>query len=379
MTGADGLLVLTSGDGADGDLAAALAEATSHPAHPPVLVLDPAGGDDLLRATRRAVAAGDVGPGDLVLSTSGSTSRPRAVVRTSASWAASARPLADLLDLGPGDVVGTAGPGASTLTLHAGWHALRVGARTAGAGGRVPPVDSTVLHVVPAVLAAVLERHEHPHVRTVVVGGAGLDPRVRRSALDRGWRVVEYYGAAELSFVGIACHAPGPVETAEGFAPFPGAAVRVRDGLVEVASPYLARSRLDATGTATPVAGTAFAGVGDVGAALPAGRFAVLGRPGAVLSGGSTVLVAEVEHALRPHLPPGAEVVVCGTPHDRLGEVVTAVVVGVDAVPATLRAATRSLPPAARPRRWLATGDVPRTGKGEPDRAAVARLAGGGR
>ncbi|MEZ0493439.1 AMP-binding protein [Kineococcus sp. TBRC 1896] len=376
MTDPDDLVVLAAGEG---DLAPALVAATAEPGHPPVLVLDPAGGDDLLRAARRAVTAGDVRAGDLVLSTSGSTSRPRAVVRTSASWEASARPLADLLDLGPADVVGTAGPAASTLTLHAGWHALRVGARTAGAGGRTPPPGSTVLHVVPAVLAAVLDGEDHPHVRAAVVGGAGLDPRLRRRALDRGWRVVEYYGAAELSFVGIACHAPGPADPPDGFTPFPGAAVRVRDGLLEVTSPYVARCRLDATGDATPVTPTPWAGVGDVGTALPDGRFAVLGRPGAVLSGGSTVLVAEVEHRLRPHLPPGAEVVVCGTPHDRFGEVVTAVVVGPAEVPAPLRAAARSLPPAARPRRWLAVADVPRTGKGEPDRAAVARFAGAGR
>ncbi|GAB3458097.1 AMP-binding protein [Kineococcus endophyticus] len=368
-----GDLVVLPADAAD--LASALVAATADPDHPPVLVLDPAGGDELLRAVRRAAGAGEVGPGDLVLSTSGSTSRPRAVVRTSASWAASVQPLADLLELDPDDVVGTAGPPASTLTLHAGWHALRVGARTGGAGDRLPPAGSTVLHVVPAVLATVLDRDDHPHVRTAVVGGAGLDPRVRRRALERGWRVVEYYGAAELSFVGIACHADGSSDP-EGFGPFPGVDVRVRGALLEVASPYVARSRIDATGGATPVVTDGWAGVGDVAEPLPDGRFAVLGRPGAVLSGGSTVLVAEVEHALRPHLPPGADVVVCGSPHDRLGEVVTAVVVGVADVPAALRAAARSLPSAARPRRWLAVTRVPRTGKGEPDRAAVARVAG---
>jgi acyl-CoA synthetase (AMP-forming)/AMP-acid ligase II len=370
--GADGLVVLTAGAG---DLARALVAATQDPDHPPVLVLDPAGGDELLTATRRAVAAGDVRRGDLVLSTSGSTSRPRAVVRTSASWAASVRPVADLLALGPDDVVGTAGPPTSTLTLHAGWHALRVGARTAGAGGRTPPPDSTVLHVVPTVLAAVLERDDHPRVRTAVVGGAGLDPRLRRQALDRGWTVVEYYGAAELSFVGIARHAPGSAPE-DGFAAFPGAAVRVRDGLLEVDSPYVARCRLDATGRPSPVAGSRWAGVGDLARTLPEGRFVVLGRPGTVLSGGSTVLVAEVEHFLRPYAPAGVEVVVCGTPHERFGEVVTAVVVGAPDVPADLRTAARALSPAARPRRWLAVADVPRTGKGEPDRAAVARLAG---
>lgn len=372
---AGGLVVLRADDAG---LAPALVAATADPDHPPVLVLDPAGGDELLGAVRRAADAGDVRRGDLVLSTSGSTSRPRGVVRSSASWVASVRPLADLLELGPDDVVGTAGPPASTLTLHAGWHALRVGARTGGAGERLPPPDSTVLHVVPAVLASVLDHDGHPRVRTAVVGGAGLDPRVRRRALERGWRVVEYYGAAELSFVGIARHAPGSADR-DGFAPFPGADVRVRDGLLEVASPYVARSRIDPAGGATPVVTDGWAGVGDVAEPLSHGRFAVLGRPGAVLSGGSTVLVAEVEHALRPHLPPGVEVVVCGTAHDRLGEVVTAVVVGTADVPAAVRTAARSLPPAARPRRWLAVADVPRTGKGEPDRAVVARLAGEGR
>ncbi|MFD2397968.1 hypothetical protein ACFSVJ_16150 [Prauserella oleivorans] len=68
------------------------------------------------------------------------------------------------------------------------------------------------------------------------------------------------------------------------------------------------------------------------------------------------------------------DVVVTGTPHPRLGELVTAVVQA-RRPPALrdLRAAARaSLRPGLRPRRWLVTTALPRTASGKPARAEAA-------
>ncbi len=64
------------------------------------------------------------------------------------------------------------------------------------------------------------------------------------------------------------------------------------------------------------------------------------------------------------------DVLVVGHPHDCLGEVVTALVVG-DASAADLRTALGRLPASSRPRRWGRVADLPRTSSGKPDRAAA--------
>jgi long-chain acyl-CoA synthetase len=98
------------------------------------------------------------------------------------------------------------------------------------------------------------------------------------------------------------------------------------------------------------------------------------------------VLVEEVE-AFLGALPGVGEVAVAGLPHDRLGQVVAAVVVpggppagGPAAAPplaADLRRACRALPAPARPRRWLTCAALPRTPAGKVDRAAVAAALAG--
>jgi long-chain acyl-CoA synthetase len=385
----------------------ALLRATSGDA-PPLAVLDPAWPARLLdEAGRRLSAAagnGRLAPGDLVLFTSGSSGRPRAVVRTVASWTASLVPLAELTGVTSADVVWLPGPLSSSLTLYGGFSAADAGARVV----QGPPLpDVTVAHLVPAQLADACDRAERgglPRLRTVVVAGAALPAALRVRARALGWRVVEYYGAAELSFVGWR-EGGGP------FTDFPGARVRVHDGVLWVDSPYLARGYLDPEDGGPLRRDGSWATVGDAGRGVPGG-WLVSGRAdAAVTTGGATVLVEEVE-AFVGALPGVREVAVAGWPHARLGEVVAAVVVPTDGDAdcgtdrdtdrgtdgrsadgdpdgdtlgaiahgttgghaAALAAACRALPAAARPRRWLTCSALPRTPAGKVDRAALARL-----
>jgi acyl-coenzyme A synthetase/AMP-(fatty) acid ligase len=343
----------------------------------PLAVLDPRWPAGLRaeadRQLARAVRDGRLGTGDLVLFTSGSGGRPRGVVRTVESWTASLAPLADVTGASEQDVVWLPGPLTSSLTLYGGLAASVAGARVVLGD---PTADVTTAHLVPAALANALDRADAgglPRLRSVVVAGAALPPALRVRAQRLGWRVVEYYGAAELSFVGWR-------DDGGAFRDFPGARVRLSDGLLWADSPYLARGYLDPADPGPLRRDGPWATVADAGRRVPGG-WVVTGRAdAAVTTGGHTVLVEEVE-AYVGALPGVREVAVAGWPHPRLGEVVVAVVVpqasgstpAGDVTAAALSRACRQLSAAARPRRWLAASSLPRTSAGKVDRAALAR------
>ncbi|WP_327581752.1 AMP-binding protein [Nonomuraea sp. NBC_00507] len=327
-------------------------------------------------------------PGDLAWAcfSSGSTGRPRAVVRTRASWTASFPHLGELAGMAPDDVVLVPGPLSSSLYAFAAVHALATGA-TAVVPGRWPAGSlpahldqATVVHLVPHLLPAVLARPGA--LRTVVAGGAALDPRGRAAAARAGVRIVSYYGATELSFV--AADADGG-----GLRPFPGVEIEVRTapgsalGEVWARSPWLAEGYLGEAAGPLRRDGDGWMTVGDVAHPYRAGEVLRLrGRgDGAIQTGGATVVPEDVEEVLRK-VPGVGDIVVIGSPHPSLGSIVTAILeADGDAPPprALLEAVARSgLDVAQRPRRWYAVPSLPRTQAGKPARALVAaRMAAG--
>jgi acyl-CoA synthetase (AMP-forming)/AMP-acid ligase II len=194
-----------------------------------------------------------------------------------------------------------------------------------------------------------------------VVAGAAPAPGLRVRAERLGVALVEYYGAAELSFVAVDVDG-------SGLRPFPGVEVRLRDGVLWVRSPYLAES-VDGV----PVADRdGWATTGDRARWGAAGTLELLGRPGTATVAGHTVQLAEVEAVLAA-VPGVAEAVCLATPDPRLGQRLVAVVrriPGSDPLPA-LRRAEEALPPSARPVRHHVVDDVPRTPSGKVDRVAV--------
>jgi long-chain acyl-CoA synthetase len=367
-----------------------------------VLAVPPAAGDvvpvatsDPVEAVRRIVAAQLAGavpvvlpvgaaappvpaePGTLALATSGTTSAPRVVLRTAASWDAALDAFSQVTGQEPDDVAWAPGPPSSTLTLWAIHHALSTGTPGVATGAHrgVPGglEDVTVVHTVPAVLADVLAVRGSgglPRLRLAVVAGAALPAALRARAERLGVRIVEYYGAAELSFV-----AADP--DGAGLRAFPGVDLRVRDGHVEVRSPYVALGYAAGAGPLSVVDG--WAGVGDRGRLAPDGVLVVEGRDDGLSVGGTTVLVGDVERVLGA-VDGVLDVVCIGEPDARLGERPVAAVrpaAGVD--PARLvrelrDAARRELPAAARPVRYAVVEAVPRTPVGKADRPALRRL-----
>ncbi len=318
--------------------------------------------------------------------TSGTTGRPRIVLRSAESWSASFAAVDRLLGVRPGDVVALPAPPASSLSLFSIAHALSGGPRVALARGHAVVAsdfaEATLFHGTPSALRQLLDAGVTPAPRAALVGGSSLDAALRTRAEDAGVRVVSYYGAAELSFVA--------VDTGDGLRPFPGVELEVREGELWVRSPYICRGYLPggaAAGVPDPAdAPAAPSGplrsegdwhtVGDR-ARMRDGRILLEGRrDDAILTASATVIPGDVEEALRL-LPGVADAVVLGLPADGIGSLVAAVIEPAPHAPApTARAlsaaAAELLTPTHRPRRWY-SAKLPRTVTGKTARAELLR------
>jgi acyl-CoA synthetase (AMP-forming)/AMP-acid ligase II len=312
----------------------------------------------------QAVLAAHADGRRIALATSGTTARPRSVVRTADSWVDSFPAVSRLTGIGPGSQVWLPGPLTASMNLFAAVHAR-------AAGAAVIPVLERATHacLTPAALTRCLDDGADVAGVHLVVAGDRLSRALARRAAAAGARVSHYYGAAELSFV-----AWGTDE--EDLRAFPGVELQLRDGVIWVRSPYLSLGYLAPGG---PFATTpdGFATVGDRGR-LGGGVLTVTGRGGAaVVTGGATVLVEDVERALRDVA--GGELVVVGVPHPRFGQLVAAVSSDGAVLAAARAAAPAVLSPAQRPRLWFHLPAWPVTPAGKVDRAAVAERVAAGR
>jgi long-chain acyl-CoA synthetase len=329
--------------------------------------------------------------------TSGSSGRSRVLVRSRDSWLDSFRAFD--CGLRPEDVVLIPGPLSSSLFLFGALHALHSGQEL-----RMLPRWSvrdavreceaaTVVHLVPAMLSALLSVWERERRRStlhkIICAGARVDNELRerlRRALP-GCELIEYYGSAEQSLVAI--------RRDTALRPVPSVAVEIRDdhgspqpaghpGQLWVRSPLLFDGYLDGGRIDFPDEWTAgWSTVDDRATVHADGTLTLHGRAGStIISGAKNIAAEEVEAAL--HTAHGVtDVLVVPTPHERLGALVTAVVEADPAAPPTLRElrahARETLEPAKRPRRWIITSRLPRTASGKPARALVTeRLRDGG-
>jgi acyl-coenzyme A synthetase/AMP-(fatty) acid ligase len=298
----------------------------------------------------------------LALPTAGTSDRPRTILRTTDSWVRSFAHVSRLLGLDASTRVWIPGPLDATMNLfaavHTGW---------TGATRVADPRAATHAHLTPAALRRELATRPTDLAGVhVLTAGDRLERTTYDNATAAGVRVSHYYGAAELSFVAWGHHA-------DALRPFPGVEVDLRGGELWVRSPYLCERYLE-TDRALRRDDRGWMSVGDRGR-LADGLVTVLGREGGITTGGSTVLVADIEHQLRPHAV--GELVVVGIPHPDLGEVVAAAVSRPEDVERLRAVSRRDLAPAQRPRRWLHLDPLPLTANGKIDRRAVATAAAG--
>jgi long-chain acyl-CoA synthetase len=316
-----------------------------------------------------AAGASDIGAGEvrgprLVAYSSGSTGLARGIVRTHASWTDSHDAVSGLIDITSRDVVWLPGSLTSTLFLYGAVHAVESGARVRiGVGDHS---DITVAHTVPLQARALLS---DPPVglRTIVVAGDRVPDEFHDRAATLGIALVDYYGAAELSFVAY--------RTDTGaYRAFPGVQIRESGGEIWVRSAYVCERYVDQSVPGPLRRDEDWCTVGDRGRVTPAG-LVVEGRGDEVVNvAGHTVLVADVEEHLFRSLR--TDVVVLGVDQASVGQVLVAVTTLPISAEAR-RTAAADLPGAARPRRWVALPEIPLTAGGKVDRVALRRAVAG--
>ncbi|ALJ18655.1 long-chain fatty acid--CoA ligase [Microbacterium sp. No. 7] len=324
----------------------------------------------------------------LLLFSSGTTGAPKAFLKTCGQYRANVAVSRRRLGAHDGTVTFAPGPLSSSLTLYTLLEALAT-------GGTVHLADAlddlwltpqaagvTRLVTIPAALHALVhaarrDPHRFAGLELIVTGGASLPPPLHAAVGEAlpAARLVNYYGAGELGFIGKTRHG------AE-LRLFDGVEAQVRDGderlpegglgtlwirSASCSDRYLVPPQpiMDAGGWAT---------VHDR-ARLRGRTLELAGRDGDVVTtGGHTVSLLHVEQAFEG-MPGLGAVCAVPLPHRHLGIAIALVVEG-DAPPTpALRSwAAERLAPASRPRRWLRVERLPRTTGGKIRRAETAAL-----
>jgi O-succinylbenzoic acid--CoA ligase len=317
-----------------------------------------ADGEEVVLRDGLGVEAGDA----LVVTTSGSTAAPRAVVLTDEAVRASAHATSVRLGVDPArdrwlcclpcaHVGGLSVVTRSILTATP----LEVQPRFDAEAARDAARRGATL--VSLVATALRRLGDTSGFRTVVLGGAAPPPGVPAN-------VVATWGLTET----------GSGVVYDGH-PLDGVDVAEHDGELYVRGPMLARAYRDGTpiDAIGPDGARGWLATGDAGRVV-AGRVEVFGRLGDVITtGGEKVWPADVERVLATH-ERVEEVAVWRRQDDEWGERVVAWVVPRGAPPtlASVRAhVTAALPPWAAPKELVVVATLPRAASGKVTRRTL--------
>lgn len=336
----------------------------------------------------------------LMLFSSGTTSDPKAFLKTRAQYRANFAVSSAYLEPLPGVATLAPGPLSYSLTLYALIECLASGGSchvadsfdALGASRRIAQEGITRVVAVPAALEALaLAARRSPErfagVELLVAGGANLSARIRSAVAEAlpGVRLVSYYGAAEIGFIGDSRGGDGTAITL-----YDGIAAQVRDASGEVLpdgeigelwirADACSDGYLPATTDEQLRDGAGWATVHDQ-ARLRRRELDLLGRAGdIVVTGGHKVSLPEVERAFE-NLPGSSSVCAVSAPDASLGSVIALVVEGPDAPDkaTVLSFARERLAPQFVPRRVYRVAELPRTVGGKVQRAATAELVAAG-
>ena len=341
-------------------------------------------------------AVRDGGEAFLLLFSSGTTSRPKAFLKTRRQYRENVAVSSAHLEPLPGVATLAPGPVSYSLTLYAVIECLATGGSVHvvdafdpfGVAARVRDEAITRVVAVPAVVQALTDaaRREpgaFERLELVVTGGANLSAAIRDGltrALPRV-RLISYYGAAEIGFIGDSRDGDGTAITV-----YPGIGASVRDasgrelpdgeaGTLWIRAAACSDGYLSGTTDEVLRGADGWATVHDQ-ARLVDGRLQLLGRAGDMaVTGGHKVSLPEVERAFAD-APGLTAAVAVALPHDVLGSVVALVVEPAgDAAPdrdALAALAAERLAPQYVPRRWYTLPRLPRTVGGKVRRGETA-------
>lgn len=309
-----------------------------------------------------------------VVTTSGSTGAPRAVVLSAAAMDASADATIASLGCAPGDAW------LGCLPLHhvAGLAVLRRADRLGTPADLHDGFDVAAVAdsparwwpLVPTMLARLVAAGTDLSGRGVLLGGAPPDPAVVAAAEAAGATVTVSYGMTETC--GGCVHDGLPLDGVE--------VATDASGRIRLRGPVLADGTRDTTGRVAPVVDAdGWLTTGDVGAVVD-GRLQVHGRADhVILTGGENLAPETVEQALQSH--PGVRAAgVLGRADPEWGQRVVALVVPRDpAAPPGLDDLRDHVAAVAgrraAPREVHLVAAIPRTSLGKVARGELADLA----
>lgn len=305
----------------------------------------------------------------LLLFSSGTTSDPKAFLKTRRQYRANVAVSAAHLEPLPGVATLAPGPLSYSLTLYALIECLATGgsAHLADAfdpvrmAARIPAESITRIVAVPAVVRALTDAARRDPLRfagldLVVTGGANL-PAAIRDGLGEVLphvRLISYYGAAEIGFIGDSRDNDGTLITL-----YDGILARIRDddgrdvpdgelGTLWIHAEAASDGYLAATTGAVLRDDDGWATVHDQ-ARIVDGRLHLAGRAGdIVVTGGHKVSLPDVERAFADAPGVGA-VCAVSLPDEDLGRIVALVVEPAAAAPGGVATPSRTRSTAATP------------------------------
>jgi O-succinylbenzoic acid--CoA ligase len=312
-------------------------------------------------------------PPPLVVETSGSTGRPKRVVLSRAAMRASADATHERLG-GPGQWLLTL-PATYVAGLQVLFRSVRAGtapvtADRIGDAAQQMTGDRRYVSLVPTQLHRALASSLETLTGfdTVLVGGARLDPELRRTAEEAGVRVVSTYGMSETC--GGCVYDGRPLDGVE-------VSTTTDTGRVAIRGSVLFDGYDGEPDLTAQVLSDGWFLTSDLGRVDEDGRLRVDGRvDDVVVSGGVNVPADAVARELRSHPGVGGAEVV-GVPDDEWGQLVVAVA-ETDLTLEQLRdRVAERLPRSFAPRRLVRVSALPLLPNGKLDRLAVQRLAAG--
>ncbi len=293
----------------------------------------------------------------VVVATSGTTGRPKAVVLTLDAVVASAQATSRRLGvtssdkwlacLPPSHVGGLSVILRSIVTDTA---LITVPAFSVEGYDEAAREGATLVSLV----STALQRVDNTKFRTIVLGGA-------RPPQDRPANTVTTYGMTETGsgvvYDGI------PLENVE---------IDIRESIIYVKAPMLMRAHRNGE---SPLTHDGWLRTGDIGT-FENGRLTVEGREGdLIITGGENVWPEDVEAAIRTS-PMINDVCVAGVPDNEWGQLVTAWIVANEQTLTLedIRSHVKeTLPAHCAPRRIEIVSEIPRTSLGKPKRAELIR------
>ena len=286
--------------------------------------------------------------------TSGTTGLPKAFIRTRDSWRKSLLTGRTLFDLKNLHHVVAPGPLAHGVSLYALIETLDSGQTFDGV--RKFDCDTVLEQLktadrfvgVPTMLSELKQRAQRlgltfPNLKQLVTGASKFDRQhyANARALFPNAKILQYYGASELSFVAVNEMTPETVDQGGLMSPvgkaFPGVNVTIRDenscpletgkiGTIFVESDLIASRYLWGDNGKSFVQTDHGATVGDLGMIDKDGHLFVMGRAGGmIISGGNNIYLAEIELALKT-IEGIQDATAFGMPDSTYGERLVAVV-----------------------------------------------------